>query len=169
MNWKFLFIRFGRLHWWIGTILIVLSSFALSMVFLWAIGKDPFSYFSDEATTKFDILSDIFAWLVLLRPSLAIDIKRIHDRGRTAYLLVPYYLLGLVLISVDPAIISITIINFTMLGEGQKGFAMLASGIFILAGLLYALWMFIELGFLRGTSGESKYGPDPLAPVEEKT
>jgi len=33
--------------------------------------------------------------------------------------------------------------------------------------LLYALWLVVEMGFLRGTKGASKYGPDPLAPLTD--
>ena len=35
--------------------------------------------------------------------------------------------------------------------------------------LLVALWFLIELGFLRGTEGDNRYGPDPLAvaPAEQ--
>jgi uncharacterized membrane protein YhaH (DUF805 family) len=33
----------------------------------------------------------------------------------------------------------------------------------ILVPLLGPLWMFIEIGFLRGTRGPNRFGPDPLA------
>ena len=32
-----------------------------------------------------------------------------------------------------------------------------------LAGLALSIWALVELGFLRGTSGRNRYGPDPLA------
>ena len=53
--------------------------------------------------------------------SLATDVKRCHDRGR--------------------------------------------SGWFLLLGMvpLLNIWLFIELGFLRGGVGDNHYGPDPLA------
>jgi uncharacterized membrane protein YhaH (DUF805 family) len=36
---------------------------------------------------------------------------------------------------------------------------------FLLVGIipLVNLWVLIELGFLRGTPGPNRYGPDPLA------
>lgn len=39
------------------------------------------------------------------------------------------------------------------------------SGWFLLVGIipLVNLWVLIELGFLRGTIGPNRYGPDPLA------
>ena len=40
----------------------------------------------------------------------------------------------------------------------------LAAGglIFSLASLAVSLWALVELGFLRGTAGPNRYGPDPL-------
>jgi uncharacterized membrane protein YhaH (DUF805 family) len=32
----------------------------------------------------------------------------------------------------------------------------------LIAGII-SLWMLIELGFLRGTIGPNRYGPDPLS------
>lgn len=40
------------------------------------------------------------------------------------------------------------------------------SGWFLLIGLIPligALWLLVELAFLKGTSGENRFGPDPLA------
>jgi uncharacterized membrane protein YhaH (DUF805 family) len=42
------------------------------------------------------------------------------------------------------------------------------SGWFVLIGLIPVfgpLWLFVELGFLSGTTGSNLYGPDPLAPL----
>ena len=35
----------------------------------------------------------------------------------------------------------------------------------LLIPLLGWLWSLIELGFLRGTEGENRFGPDPLEPL----
>lgn len=35
--------------------------------------------------------------------------------------------------------------------------------IFGLASLAISIWALVELGFLRGTVGANRYGPDPLA------
>ena len=39
------------------------------------------------------------------------------------------------------------------------------SGSFLLIGLIPivgAIWLIVDLGFLKGTSGENRFGPDPL-------
>ena len=72
----------------------------------------------DEAT-GIGVASGLFA-LLALYPSIAVSVKRCHDRDR--------------------------------------------SGWFLLIGLipLVNLWVLVELGFLRGTTGENRFGSDPL-------
>ena len=45
------------------------------------------------------------------------------------------------------------------------------SGYFVLVGFLpiVDLWYIAEVGFMRGTAGPNKYGPDPLAPEIAET
>jgi uncharacterized membrane protein YhaH (DUF805 family) len=72
------------------------------------------------AVTSSVAVPAIFA-LLSLWPSVAVNVKRCHDRGR--------------------------------------------SGLFLLVGLIPiigAIWLLIELGFLRGTVGSNRHGPDPL-------
>jgi uncharacterized membrane protein YhaH (DUF805 family) len=35
--------------------------------------------------------------------------------------------------------------------------------VFQVASLALSIWALVELGFLRGTSGQNRYGSDPLA------
>jgi uncharacterized membrane protein YhaH (DUF805 family) len=34
--------------------------------------------------------------------------------------------------------------------------------VFLLASFALSIWGLIEMGFLRGTAGPNRYGPDPL-------
>ena len=77
----------------------------------------------DGAAGANGILSLIIA-LVLLVPSLAGAVKRIHDRDHSGWFLLVW-----------------------------------------LVPLLGPIWMVIELGFLRGTDGPNRFGPDPLQSV----
>jgi len=73
-----------------------------------------------DETVGMGVASGLFA-LLALYPSIAVSVKRCHDRNR--------------------------------------------SGWFLLIGLipLVNLWVLVELGFLRGTPGENRFGSDPLA------
>lgn len=69
------------------------------------------------------------AWvnLLLLWPSLALTVKRWHDRDKSGWWALLVFL---------PAI--------------------------------GAIWLLVECGFLRGTAGTNRFGPDPLASVEDR-
>ena len=74
----------------------------------------------NEAILFIAMLATLFPFMVFsLWTSLALNFKRIHDRGRSAWFL---------LIALIP--------------------------------LIGALWLLIELGFLRGTVGENRFGPE---------
>ncbi len=105
--------------------------------------------------------------MATLHFSLALDIKRIHDRGRSAYLLIPVYLFSLLVIlsesfGWDQAII--WAVTNTL--EGTLPFEAYVLSAFVVIMITYSLWMLIELGFLRGSDGPNKYGPDPLGPEQ---
>jgi uncharacterized membrane protein YhaH (DUF805 family) len=76
--------------------------------------------------------------------------RRLHDRGKSAWWLVVFYLVPGVLGQVSAAAWS----------GGVAGIVMH----YVLALVAFALtiWGFVEIGCLRGTTGSNTYGPDPL-------
>jgi uncharacterized membrane protein YhaH (DUF805 family) len=83
------------------------------------------------------------AFIPLLWIGLALGAKRLHDRNKSAWWLILFYLVPGVLDSI---------------GEQFGG----ASLVFSLAAFALSIWGLVELGFLRGTVGPNQYGPDPL-------
>jgi hypothetical protein len=83
--------------------------------------------------------------LLALFAVLAVATKRLHDRDKSAWWLLLFYLV--------PAILQ-TIAYYTGAVEVRL--------ILGLACLFIIIWYLIELGFLRGTTGPNRYGPDPL-------
>jgi uncharacterized membrane protein YhaH (DUF805 family) len=87
---------------------------------------------------------------------LAVYTKRLHDRNKSAWWLVPYML------------VPILLHTYTRV-SGHSFFAPMQghstpSGIVAYAvATLIGLWVFVELFFFRGTAGENRFGPDPLA------
>ena len=116
-------------------------------------------------------LVEAIVFVITIRAAFAVDIKRIHDRERTAYLLVPLYLAALMMIALDGTgnnpLYSLLVLDVPGLQEGYP-VKLLMLICLLIAFFLYAIWMLIELGFRRGTSGPSKYGPDPLADQPEQ-
>jgi uncharacterized membrane protein YhaH (DUF805 family) len=84
--------------------------------------------------------------LITLWPSIAVTVKRIHDRNKSGWLVLALY---------APLILYYVL----MAAAGQQNPATLLVGL-IMMGV--GIWFFIEFGCLRGTVGENQYGPDPV-------
>jgi len=115
MDWNYVFLNFqGRLNrqpFWIATLVLWLLSMGVTFVTSILFG-------SQSAVTTF--VQAVVA-LVLLIPSLAVAVKRYHDRDKSGWWIL---------------IVFIPIIGL--------------------------IWYIVELGFLPGTPGPNRYGPDPL-------
>ncbi|HVV94573.1 MAG TPA: DUF805 domain-containing protein [Hyphomicrobiales bacterium] len=77
---------------------------------------------------------------------------RLHDRDKSGWWLVLFYF--------GPSVLSAAARGG--LGDGLGSGAI--SLILELAAAALAIWAIVELGFLRGTVGANRFGPDPLAP-----
>jgi uncharacterized membrane protein YhaH (DUF805 family) len=89
------------------------------------------------------VLVLLVLYIPLLWTGLAIGAKRLHDRGKSAWWLLVFYVLPSVLGGIADHL-------------GGAGF------IFHIAAAAVGIWGLVELGFLRGTVGPNQYGPDPL-------
>jgi uncharacterized membrane protein YhaH (DUF805 family) len=116
----------------------------------WLVGLVNFGTILVGAAVSYASGSTI-AWVViglvylgLLVSGLAVTIKRLHDRDRSAWW-------TLIFIFGPPVLSGIGAVF------GQAG-----SAIAGLAGFGISIWSFVELGCLRGTQGPNRFGPDPL-------
>jgi uncharacterized membrane protein YhaH (DUF805 family) len=76
--------------------------------------------------------------------------ERLHDRDKSAWWLVVFYLV--------PGVLGQLAKTAWLPGTaGAVQYYVLA-----LAGFALTIWGFVEIGFLRGTAGSNAYGPDPL-------
>ena len=156
MDWKYLLLHFdGRINrqpYWIGLIGLVSAQLALMWI---AASAFDISYESlldaGPATSSVNLLIT----LILAYPSLAITIKRLHDRNRTGWWAGLVYGLTILLDLVDLAGLGGT--------PDDPGVAVLA---ILVPTLVIALWLLVELGFLKGTQGPNRFGPDPLGAVQ---
>ncbi len=82
---------------------------------------------------------------------LATSIKRLHDRDRSGWWMVPFFAV--------PGI-------FNELADRlDYSYAALALG---LATFVLYLWGFIEMYCLKGSRKTNRFGPDPLAPIDRR-
>jgi uncharacterized membrane protein YhaH (DUF805 family) len=123
--------RINRAKYWIAAVIYVaamliagLLSFVLGFGVLW-----------------FVVGGVIYIAVVI--SGIAVGIKRLHDRDKSGWWLLVFY--------VGPSVLG---------GLGTStGFQV----VFAIASFALALWAFVELGCLRGTAGANQYGPDSLA------
>src|SRR5215213_8769725 len=145
MNWGHLFFNFsGRINrakYWIA--MLVYSAIYIVLTV------------AGYATGNGAIYQAVNGMLniVILISSLAVGVKRLHDRNKSGWYLVLFYIV--------PGILLVAGIAF---GTFMEDSIVIAS-ILGLAAFAIGVWAFVELGCLRGTIGPNRYGPDPLEPT----
>ncbi|HUD89552.1 MAG TPA: DUF805 domain-containing protein [Xanthobacteraceae bacterium] len=148
MDWTSLLFSFhGRINrakYWLIILIYVIVGLILGVIGL-ALGQG----------VAMQVLGGIVE-LVALVSSLAVATKRLHDRGKSAWWLLVFYLVPGVLTGIGAGI------------ELSSG-PMALGGLFTVVGLAVGIWAFVELGCLRGTIGPNPYGPDPLGPQAPAT
>ena len=103
------------------------------------------------------ILGFIVGILIFIS-SIAVGIKRLHDRNKSGWWLLLFY--------VVPGILSGIGMFMAIYGAvGGSGSTGILGIVLNVAALAISIWAFVELGCLRGTTGANQYGPDPLAGV----
>ena len=84
---------------------------------------------------------------------LALATRRLHDRNKSGWWLLPMYV---------PVVLLVAAAQLAAQSnpEASIGFSALS--------LPFSIWILVELGFLKGTTGPNRFGEDPLqpAPVE---
>jgi uncharacterized membrane protein YhaH (DUF805 family) len=163
MDWARLLFSFkgriGRQVWWL-TNLAVMIVVALAGLIIDAIARSQGMIAFDAETNQFEptgvlgillgVIGLINLWIIY-----ALAAKRLHDRDHTGWWLAAP-LLGLV--------VGILLASMTLsLPEGGRE-PWNTLGVFTFFGIVgLLLWLFYEIGFLRGTEGPNRFGPDPLA------
>ena len=138
--------RINRAKYWLGAIVLGIILLLVMYGSIYAAGG---SVLEQDSRTR---MITLVVQLVFLYPSIALMVKRLHDRNRpgyfAAFMLVPLILKGatdVMGLTGDP------------LDQNALDYVFLA-----VIGVV-GIWFFVELGCLRGTVGPNRYGPDPLA------
>jgi uncharacterized membrane protein YhaH (DUF805 family) len=139
--------RINRAKYWLAILIFILVSI-LAGIIGFVSGSEGL------ATTLSSAVS-----LVTFVSGILVGIKRLHDRDKSGWWLLLFYIAPGILLGVG------MVSAFFGLAEESAGAGMTGL-LFSLAGLAIFIWAFVELGCLRGTVGSNKYGPDPLAPEQ---
>jgi uncharacterized membrane protein YhaH (DUF805 family) len=150
MDWTTLLFSFnGRINrakYWLAVLiyLVVWTAF-IALCLMWLGGSSIDNLFSVAGAVLLIWLIGFILLIVGIWSGLAVGVKRLHDRDKSGWWILLFWL--------GPSI----------LGGWQTATPDLGGGfIFSLAATAIAIWAFVELGCLRGTPGPNQYGPDPL-------
>lgn len=138
--------RINRAKFWLAMLIFFAVDLALMLLGL-ALGKGAtFHFFSYPVN------------LAIFVSSLATGIKRLHDRDRSAWWLVVFYF--------APGLFALPAFFFMWAATGSFGDArdlsLFLLRLCLMGAFALAIWGVAELGFLRGTTGYNRFGPDPL-------
>jgi uncharacterized membrane protein YhaH (DUF805 family) len=99
-------------------------------------------------------IADFVVAFVNLWIIFALSVKRLHDRDRTGWWLAVKY----------PAIVVAIGLGWASLAQpyGERVPLSTVAVFTVIATAGLVLWLFVEIGFLSGTKGPNRYGPDPV-------
>jgi len=137
--------RISRKQWWIGVVVLILASIVLNIV----LGTLAISA----------SWAQLISFAIMFVPNWSIGVKRRHDRDSDARDFKIF--LGLSGLLTVLQAVGIGMTNTEVDGVLMYVPSLPLSLVFFLVAI-YGLYVFIQLGFLRGTNGSNTYGPDPL-------
>lgn len=150
--------RINRQVWWLASLAVAfIAGMSSSLVELVAkvTGNGAIDPDSNEFEPSAPFLAVILAiglcnaWI-----NYALCAKRLHDRDRTAWwLLAQAVALG--------GTVGLVFAVLAMPEADRRPWYVVA-GIFGAAAFALSIWLIVELGFLKGTGGPNRFGPDPL-------
>jgi uncharacterized membrane protein YhaH (DUF805 family) len=130
--------RIGRLHCFLGFL-----AFTAAIALLSSLAEDATVGTGDIGR----YVALIFIIVIGIWMHSAVAIKRLHDRDKSAWWYLVY--------GVAPFGLFIAAIALWTLRALEA-----ATTLFVLS-IIGLIWAIVELGFLRGTVGPNRYGPDP--------
>ncbi|HXH45603.1 MAG TPA: DUF805 domain-containing protein [Bradyrhizobium sp.] len=167
MDWTWYLFRFdgrmGRAGFWCSLIAVLCGAillFLLCLGVMYALGSEVKSFnlnagdvfkIVDPGAYRWSLLDNLPLLLLKLAATtlmlwiyLAAVVKRLHDRDKSAYWLLAYFVLPGLYAQFEDRLPD----TYWMLPLG-------------LASAILSLTAFVETGFLRGTKGSNRFGPDP--------
>lgn len=143
MDLSFLFFsldgRIGRARFWLGTIILAIVSFVATYLIVALVGVSQAAIAFSAAVS-----------FALAYPSYAVMAKRFQDRDKPGFL---------ALLLLIPSYGANLLYTFGVFDLDQP--SAWAQSLDVIIAVIF-LWFLVELGFLKGTQGPNRYGPDPL-------
>ncbi len=147
--------RLNRQPWWIGIIILAIVGFIVSwilgLIFGTSMMVDP-ALATDPAALNSYLQKagwvGLISSVILAYPYLTLTVKRRHDRNNNGY-----DAMGLIAVGIIWNLLTALGVVSAVGGVGQA--------VSVIIGI-YAIYILVVTGFLKGTAGSNNYGPDPL-------
>lgn len=169
--------RIGRQSWWIGIVILLVINIIISFLILPMVGMSMMPNFAgmmadpnnvDAAAMAAAVESSMrtAGWvglvvsLIFAYPYAALGVKRRHDKDNSG--LDVWIFTGLLLVSQLVTALGLGMSMTQITPEIAVPTPGIISTILSVIVLVYAIYMLVVLGFLKGTTGPNQYGPDPL-------
>ena len=163
--------RAPRAEWWwyfLFTLIIYLVMwfvFAGSMTNLAATGNNPSAGMLPALGGGMIIMS--LVWLALIIPTIAVQMRRVHDTNRSGWWVGAFYLLYILYLAMLVGSMA-SVMSAGMAGaepSAAAGTTVLATGLLAILILIYAIVLLVFF-CLPGTPGPNIYGPEPYGAHE---
>ena len=163
--------RILRKHWWLGMLGLHLVAGIIGMIWLFGTFPDMRALQesgADLATTsaawnegaRRSAWFSLFMFLVVAYPPYCLSTKRRHDRDSSGLDVLIYMALTTLVLLIQALGVGSTP---TDIGDGFITFvpSIWLSALSLILGVL-GVYLFVVLGFLRGTNGKNSFGADPV-------
>jgi uncharacterized membrane protein YhaH (DUF805 family) len=138
--------RAGRVPFWLVWLTWVVFIQAIDYAWDAGIGAILFASYGTVTAIAVRVLIAVPA----LVSGLAVSVRRLHDRDKSAWWLVPY---GAVPLAIGPLTLTLLPIDYVTLMTA------------LIASTALSLWAIVDLALMPGTRGPNRHGDDPRAPL----
>ena len=136
--------RISRAKYWRSVLFFSLTGLMTAVILFTAV----------SIAASFFIVMVVLIFIPWLLWGFSFTTERLHDRDKSAWWLVVFYL--------APGVIG----QFAKAAWFAGSAGAVLHYMLALAGFAITTWGFVEIGCLRGTAGSNTYGPDPLVRVK---
>lgn len=133
--------RISRQTWWLGSLAMWVFWLVISMMILLLAGAsfDLYDFLFDLENVLLTIGGYVFLYgliqLIYIWNGYVLNVKRLHDRGKSAWWLWIWSIIALICILLTPFLF-----------------------VPIIGAIVVAIWYFVEVGFLKGEERVNRYG-----------
>jgi uncharacterized membrane protein YhaH (DUF805 family) len=172
--------RISRKSWWLGTVILIIANIIIGFLILPLAGVsmmpnmaalvtpdgnvDPtaIAQMATDAARRASWAS-LIIFVIFAYPIYALSIKRRHDKDNNGMDVIIYLAITAVLLLIQALGIGMDTMTVP-LGEQTISVPVPAMWLSLLtfAVGIFAIYLLVVLGFLKGTPGPNQYGPDPL-------